>query len=221
MSAASQDGVSPKANTLKSTLNLPQTAFAMKANLPVNEPLRLAQWRQQDLYAQIRASRAGRPDTSSTTARPTPTAPSTSATRSTSASRISSSSRRPWPASTHPTSPAGTATACPSRSRSMSSSAARKLEMEPIAVRRACREYAAEVPRPPARAVHPPRRLRPLAAALLHHVSEYEAAIAETFFHFFETGFVYKGLRPSPGASTTAPPSPKPKSSTSSTPARL
>ena len=39
MSAASQDGVSPKANTLKSTLNLPQTAFAMKANLPVNEQL--------------------------------------------------------------------------------------------------------------------------------------------------------------------------------------
>ncbi len=45
---------------LKSTLNLPQTSFAMKANLPVNEPLRLAVWQQQDLYAQIRAARAGR-----------------------------------------------------------------------------------------------------------------------------------------------------------------
>ena len=46
---------------LKSTLNLPQTAFAMKANLPVNEPLRLKQWEASDLYTQIRAARAGSP----------------------------------------------------------------------------------------------------------------------------------------------------------------
>src|ERR1700734_3281291 len=44
---------------LKSTLNLPQTTFPMKAGLPVNEPLRLKTWEQQDLYAQIRAARAG------------------------------------------------------------------------------------------------------------------------------------------------------------------
>ena len=31
---------------LKSTLNLPQTSFAMKANLPVNEPIRLAEWQK-------------------------------------------------------------------------------------------------------------------------------------------------------------------------------
>ena len=29
---------------LKATLTLPQTAFPMKANLPQNEPLRLARW---------------------------------------------------------------------------------------------------------------------------------------------------------------------------------
>jgi len=46
---------------LKSTLNLPQTAFPMKANLPVNEPLRLAAWEQWGLYAQIRAARGGSP----------------------------------------------------------------------------------------------------------------------------------------------------------------
>ncbi|MEO6910178.1 MAG: class I tRNA ligase family protein, partial [Edaphobacter sp.] len=49
------------AKPLKSTLNLPQTTFSMKANLPVNEPIRLAAWQQQDLYAQIRAARAGSP----------------------------------------------------------------------------------------------------------------------------------------------------------------
>src|SRR4051794_24198439 len=50
-----------EAKPLKSTLNLPQTAFAMKANLPVNEPLRLAAWQKQDIYTQIRTARADAP----------------------------------------------------------------------------------------------------------------------------------------------------------------
>ncbi len=49
----------PAPKALKSTLNLPQTTFPMKANLPDNEPKRLAAWQQQHLYAQIRAARAG------------------------------------------------------------------------------------------------------------------------------------------------------------------
>ncbi len=51
----------PQPKPLKSTLNLPQTAFPMKANLPVNEPLRLKQWQDSDLYGQIRRARAGSP----------------------------------------------------------------------------------------------------------------------------------------------------------------
>ena len=38
----------------KKTLNLPETAFPMKANLPQNEPKRLDFWREIDLYARIR-----------------------------------------------------------------------------------------------------------------------------------------------------------------------
>ncbi|HEX7832449.1 MAG TPA: isoleucine--tRNA ligase [Thermoanaerobaculia bacterium] len=45
----------------KKTLNLPQTAFAMKANLPQNEPKRLDHWRAIDLYRLIREKSAGRP----------------------------------------------------------------------------------------------------------------------------------------------------------------
>src|SRR5436309_6985082 len=51
----------PKNIDLKQTLNLPRTTFDMKANLPVAEPKRLAEWERENLYAQIRASRAGRP----------------------------------------------------------------------------------------------------------------------------------------------------------------
>lgn len=44
----------------KATLNLPKTAFAMKANLAQREPQMLKQWQEQDLYGVIRAARAGR-----------------------------------------------------------------------------------------------------------------------------------------------------------------
>jgi isoleucyl-tRNA synthetase len=46
---------------LKATLTLPQTAFPMKANLPHNEPLRLAHWASMGLYDELRKAGAGRP----------------------------------------------------------------------------------------------------------------------------------------------------------------
>ena len=46
---------------LKSTLTLGQTAFPMKANLPQNEPLRLARWASLRLYEQLRKAGQGRP----------------------------------------------------------------------------------------------------------------------------------------------------------------
>ncbi len=46
---------------LKATLTLPQTAFPMKANLPQNEPLRLARWASLGLYEELRKAGHGRP----------------------------------------------------------------------------------------------------------------------------------------------------------------
>ncbi len=45
----------------KDTLNLPNTAFPMKANLAQREPKRIAQWAEMDLYGQMRKRAAGRP----------------------------------------------------------------------------------------------------------------------------------------------------------------
>ena len=45
----------------KATLNLPNTAFAMKANLAQREPELLKHWQQIDLYGQIQAIGKGRP----------------------------------------------------------------------------------------------------------------------------------------------------------------
>lgn len=45
----------------KDTLNLPQTAFPMKANLANREPEMLKRWQAMDLYGKMRAASAGRP----------------------------------------------------------------------------------------------------------------------------------------------------------------
>ncbi len=67
---------------LKATINLPKTAFPMKANLPQNEPKMLARWEQARIYERIREARKGstRP-TFCTMDRLTPAAPSTWARR--------------------------------------------------------------------------------------------------------------------------------------------
>ena len=44
----------------KATLNLPKTAFPMRANLAQREPGLLKEWQDSDLYGQIRTARSGR-----------------------------------------------------------------------------------------------------------------------------------------------------------------
>lgn len=45
----------------KNTLNLPQTGFPMKANLPSREPEQLRRWQELGLYERLRAKARGRP----------------------------------------------------------------------------------------------------------------------------------------------------------------
>ena len=45
----------------KKTLNLPNTAFPMKANLVQREPEILRKWEQEDVYSLIRNTSRGRP----------------------------------------------------------------------------------------------------------------------------------------------------------------
>ena len=47
-------------NNYKDTLNLPNTAFPMKANLAQREPELLRHWEQSDLYRKIREACVGR-----------------------------------------------------------------------------------------------------------------------------------------------------------------
>ena len=65
----------------KATLNLPETAFPMKAGLPQREPEMLARWDSIGLYRKLRQIGEGRPKFILHDGPPTPTAASTSATR--------------------------------------------------------------------------------------------------------------------------------------------
>lgn len=51
----------PSIMDYKTTLNLPQTGFPMKADLVMREPVRLKQWQDVRLYEAIQARRAGAP----------------------------------------------------------------------------------------------------------------------------------------------------------------
>src|SRR5271165_1515355 len=59
MSAPQPDDGATPTPALKDTLTLPQTDFPMKANLPQNEPTRLAGWQRERLYERIREARKG------------------------------------------------------------------------------------------------------------------------------------------------------------------
>ena len=44
----------------KDTLLLPTTNFAMRGNLPQNEPIRYASWYEKDIYTKMKNKRKGR-----------------------------------------------------------------------------------------------------------------------------------------------------------------
>ena len=46
----------PEVTDYKSTINLPQTAFPMKADLANRERKKLERWAEQDIYVRIRAA---------------------------------------------------------------------------------------------------------------------------------------------------------------------
>ena len=53
------DPTTPSRPTYKKTLNLPRTAFPMKANLVQNEPASEKRWARIGLYDRLLAARAG------------------------------------------------------------------------------------------------------------------------------------------------------------------
>ncbi|MDE1176321.1 MAG: isoleucine--tRNA ligase [Edaphobacter sp.] len=183
------------AKPLKSTLNLPQTAFAMKANLPVNEPIRLAAWQQQDIYGQIRASRAGAPKYILHDGPPYANGAIHLGHALNKCIKDFVVKTKTMAGFDAPYVPGWDCHGLPIEIKVDEQLGRKKLEMDPLAVRKACREYAqkyVDLQRSQFERIGVFGRWKnPYLTMSL----PYEASIVETFYDFFEKGFVYKGLK--------------------------
>jgi isoleucyl-tRNA synthetase len=181
---------------LKSSLNLPETAFPMKANLPQSEPARLQLWHADNLYQQIRAARAGSPKYILHDGPPYANGAIHLGHALNKCLKDFVVKTKTMAGFDAPYVPGWDCHGLPIEIKVDEQLGRKKLEMDPVAVRRACREYAQEyldLQREQFKRLGIFGRWdRPYSTM----DKEYEARIIETFYVFFERGFVYKGLKP-------------------------
>ncbi|WP_158944348.1 isoleucine--tRNA ligase [Granulicella sp. S190] len=186
----------PELKALKSTLNLPQSTFPMKANLPQNEPARLEAWQQQDLYSQIRAARAGQPKYILHDGPPYANGAIHLGHALNKCIKDFVVKTKTMAGFDAPYVPGWDCHGLPIEIKVDEQLGRKKLEMDPIAVRRACREYAqkyVDLQRSQFERIGVFGRWND---PYLTMSFGYEASIVETFYDFFEKKFVYKGLKP-------------------------
>jgi isoleucyl-tRNA synthetase len=186
----------PQAKPLKSTLNLPQTSYAMKANLPVNEPIRLEAWQKQDLYGQIRSARAGSPKYILHDGPPYANGAIHLGHALNKCIKDFVVKTKTMAGFDSPYVPGWDCHGLPIEIKVDEQLGRKKLEMDPLAVRKACREYAqkyVDLQRSQFERIGVFGRWGSPYLTMSH---AYEAAIIETFYSFFENDFVYKGLKP-------------------------
>ena len=195
MDEARQNGAADKAS-YKDTLNLPTTNFPMKANLPANEPVRLAKWQSEDLYGQIRAARAGAEKYILHDGPPYANGAIHLGHALNKCIKDFIVKSKTMAGFDTPYVPGWDCHGLPIEIKVDEQLGRKKLEMDALTVRQQCREYAAKY-------VDLQRSQFVRMGVLgrwdnpyLTMSHAYEARILETFYSFFEQGFVYKGLRP-------------------------
>jgi isoleucyl-tRNA synthetase len=186
----------PAPPELKATLNLPQTDFPMKANLPQSEPKRLATWEQDGLYEQIRGVRQDAPSYVLHDGPPYANGPIHLGHALNKCLKDFVVKSKTMAGFNAPYVPGWDCHGLPIEIKVDEKLGRKKLEMPAIAVRRACREYAEKylnLQREQFKRLGVFGRWgRPYSTM----TPEYESKIIETLFRFLETGFVYKGLKP-------------------------
>ncbi|MGI4755470.1 MAG: isoleucine--tRNA ligase [Janthinobacterium lividum] len=181
---------------MKDTLNLPKTAFPMKAGLPQNEPARLKAWQDMDLYGQIRGARAGAPKYILHDGPPYANGAihlGHALNKCIKDFIVKSKTMAGFDA---PYVPGWDCHGLPIEIKVDEQLGRKKLEMDALTVRQQCRDYAQKyVDLQKSQFV----RMGVLGRwdnPYLTMSFDYEARILETFYAFFEKDFVYKGLRP-------------------------
>lgn len=181
---------------LKKTVNLPQTPFPMKANLPQREPEILARWEETRLYDRIREARAGQPKYVLHDGPPYANGNIHLGTAFNKILKDFIVKSRSMAGFDSPYIPGWDCHGLPIEIKVDSELGAKKASMPPLEIRDACRRYAARYVD-----IHREqfKRLGVLGRweqPYLTMSAEYQSVIARAFVDFLDKGFVYKGLKP-------------------------
>ena len=180
---------------LKATINLPKTAFPMKANLPQNEPKMLERWEQMGIYERIRQARKGAPRYILHDGPPYTSGPIHMGTAMNKCLKDFIAKSKTMAGFDAPYVPGWDCHGLPIEIKVDKELGGKKLQMRPIDVRAECRKYAQkflDLQRTQFKRIGVFGRFdRPYATMN----PQYESVVLSTFFSFYENGFVYKGLR--------------------------
>src|ERR1700753_2205063 len=181
---------------LKDTLNLPKTDFAMKANLPTREPERLAARDAAGLYEQIRRARTGAPKYVLHDGPPYANGAIHLGHALNKCIKDFVVKTKTMAGFDSPYVPGWDCHGLPIEIKVDEQLGGRKLELNPIEVRQACRAYAnkyIDLQRSQFKRLGVLGRWDNPYSTMNF---PYEARIAEAFYGFYEKNFVYKGLKP-------------------------
>jgi isoleucyl-tRNA synthetase len=181
---------------LKATINLPKTAFPMKANLAQNEPKILERWAQMGLYERVREARKGAPLYVLHDGPPYANGPihlGHALNKCLKDFIVKSKNMAGFDA---PYIPGWDCHGLPIEIKVDQQLGGKKLQMKPVDVRLECRKYAEkylDLQRQQFKRMGVLGRFDKPYSTM---TPAYESVVLSTFYKFFENGFVYRGLRP-------------------------
>ena len=181
---------------LKKTVNLPKTAFSQKANLTQSEPARLKKWAELDLYQLIRRAREGREKFILHDGPPYANADIHLGTAMNKILKDLVVKSRTMMGYDSPYVPGYDCHGLPIELYVDRKLGAKKANMSPVSIRRACREHAAQALKNQTRDFKRLGILGDWDNPYLTMSNHYEAETARMFARFVERGYVYKGARP-------------------------
>jgi len=181
---------------LKKTVNLPKTGFAQKANLGQTEPSRLKKWQDMGLYDLIQKARAGSEKFILHDGPPYANAEIHIGTAVNKILKDFIVKSRTMLNFDTPYVPGFDCHGLPIELYVDKALGAKKANMPPVSIRRACREHAAKALKGQTRDFQRLGILGEWDNPYLTMSNSYEAETARLFGRFIERGYVYKGARP-------------------------
>ncbi|MBC8030333.1 MAG: isoleucine--tRNA ligase [Pyrinomonadaceae bacterium] len=181
---------------LKKTVNLPKTGFSQKANLAQTEPARLKKWSEMRLYDLIREARAGAQKFILHDGPPYANADIHLGTAMNKILKDFIVKSRNMMGYDAPYVPGYDCHGLPIELYVDRKLGAKKANMPAVAIRRACREHAAQALKRQTRDFQRLGILGEWDNPYLTMSNPYEAETARLFGRFVERGYVYKGARP-------------------------